>query len=302
MNDKNTNGKVRTVVLNEMNMLRRAARILCFCLGLFALLISVKAPAGGMTVYAASTVSECPPVMIGTAGLPESERVFSAVLEAEDENNPMPEGSTGGIKKIRIKREGEAARGSFGYTEYTLPGRYFYRVRQLAGTRTGVTYDDREYRMMAEVTEGAGGLKAVYIISDPGEGGSKYECFLFVNSYDGADVEETSAADPGSGRHGGNGSGDNGTGTNAIENSRADGNRGPAGSGSEDTQPLSDIKVKGAKGIRDTFPGEGFFPKTGDDEVFREYLILGAGLSVFFAIALYMLIKGRRKENDEEKG
>lgn len=70
---------------------------------------------------------------------------FTFVLTAEKEGNPMPEGSSGGEKKVDLKGEGTV---SFGKIEFDYPEAYYYTITESAPSVNGLTGDKTIYRVM----------------------------------------------------------------------------------------------------------------------------------------------------------
>ena len=82
----------------------------------------------------------------------------------ENENNPMPEGSAGGVKKIKISEPGKT---DFGEMVMTKPGAFDYTVHRITTEKKNVTRDTTVYHVrIAALNTGEANL----IIKRDGEG------------------------------------------------------------------------------------------------------------------------------------
>lgn len=111
-------------------------------------------------------------------GSPASPAKFEFVLKAEDIANPMPEGSSNGVKKITVTGSGSA---KFGQWMYTAAGTYKYTVSETDTGISGYTYDKTLYTVTDVVKDDGGSLVMTRKIvkSDGGETDS----FTFTNTY-----------------------------------------------------------------------------------------------------------------------
>lgn len=100
---------------------------------------------------------------------------FEVVLEAVDEDAPLPETTS-----LKIKDSGTD---SFGPVTYTLPEDYQYRVYQKKGDARNYTYDETVYTVTVRVLNAdEGGLTAeIWAIRDGSQ--NKAEKIVFENSY-----------------------------------------------------------------------------------------------------------------------
>jgi len=105
---------------------------------------------------------------------------YTIVIEAEDETNPMPEGSDNGQCEFSVPA------GEFDFPEIVFPrvGIYEYTVSQRAGTADRWTYDDSVYHVTVYVTnaeEGDGKEVTVAVYRNDEEEKSS---IVFENVYD----------------------------------------------------------------------------------------------------------------------
>ena len=110
----------------------------------------------------------------------EAESTFHYVLEAENAESPMPEGSEDGSYSFFMT--GTQKLYLDGIT-YTSPGIYRYEAYQIADeSREGYQYDSSRYTVDVYVKNAAdGGLEAEIVIWD--EKGEKCESITFVNRF-----------------------------------------------------------------------------------------------------------------------
>ena len=99
----------------------------------------------------------------------------------------MPKGSKNGVMDISIRGAGEKG---FGGITFTVPGRYLYRIRELAGEEPGYSYDDAVYTVTYDVTEDpdGSGLQVKTIITK-GKDSVEVKKFEFTNKYGGGSPE-----------------------------------------------------------------------------------------------------------------
>ena len=113
-------------------------------------------------------------------GNPIAEETFTFELCAKNIMNPMPVGSTDGVKQISIKGSGEK---SFGIWTYTEPGDYQYTVREIAGSNRHYTYDKTVYHMTDHVYYSGSKLRVDHKVTDHNGKNVSSADFLFVNQY-----------------------------------------------------------------------------------------------------------------------
>ncbi len=105
---------------------------------------------------------------------------YTVVLEAEDKNNPMPQGSSGTSYEKSRTGAGDV---KLDPIDFKRPGIYNYTVSQKAGSADRWTYDSSVYNVVVYVTNGEeGGLEVNAAIRKEGEN-EKSE-ILFINEYD----------------------------------------------------------------------------------------------------------------------
>lgn len=108
-------------------------------------------------------------------GAPETE--FNFIFKGA-EGLPMPEGSEGNIKKLKLTGAGEV---EIGTIKITRPGVYTYTVHELSGGAEGWTYDNAEYIISFNVTEQNGKLVAERTITNNSESADE---IVFTNTFD----------------------------------------------------------------------------------------------------------------------
>ena len=96
-----------------------------------------------------------PPIMKTVSGNPAADSVFTFKLTAENPSNPMPKGSSGGVKTVTITGSGKA---EFGKWSYDNAGIYRYKVHEVNSGIRGYIYDTEVYTITDTVTEEGGEL------------------------------------------------------------------------------------------------------------------------------------------------
>lgn len=142
------------------------------------------------TAFAAEETNELTSIAIPvgvelSGGLPEKPEEFILQLIADDNLNPMPEGSKDGIYSLTIKG---AAIDNFPKIVFDKVGIYSYQIKQIKGNNDLCTYDDTVYELTIYVTnaESGSGL-TVSAILYPEVSEEKLASAVFSNSY----VEQT---------------------------------------------------------------------------------------------------------------
>ncbi len=117
---------------------------------------------------------------------------YTVVLEAENENNPMPAGSSNGVYK---KSRTDAGEIKLDAIKYSRPGIYKYTLSQQAGSADRWTYDSSVYNVIVYATnsEEGEGLDVNVAIYKEGEE-TKTDDVIFINEYDPLPVAVTIAA------------------------------------------------------------------------------------------------------------
>ncbi len=129
--------------------------------------------------YQADSAVEKPPVVKTVSGSTSSDSVFKFKLKSEGESNPMPSGSSNGVKYITIQGSGTAEFGTWIYTE---SGTYVYKVSEVNTGVAGYTYDKTVYTLTDVVTvDQYGGMLVERSIE--GNMVTSASKFKFVNRY-----------------------------------------------------------------------------------------------------------------------
>ena len=103
---------------------------------------------------------------------------FSFRFEADNANNPMPEGSDNASKLVQLNGAGEA---DFGEIEFTEKGIYKYYVTEINSGEKYYTYDQARYTVTFDVRDEQGQLVAYKKIEK--EDGTEVEAISFTNVY-----------------------------------------------------------------------------------------------------------------------
>lgn len=119
-----------------------------------------------------------PPVQKIVRGNPSTDSTFTFQLSAENPSNPMPIGSTNGVKTMTIIGEGEA---EFGIWAYTRAGTYRYTISEVNTGIAGYTYDTTVYTITDLVTAVDEQLVVSRTIAD--NRGTQVSSISFVNTY-----------------------------------------------------------------------------------------------------------------------
>lgn len=112
----------------------------------FLLIFSMALP-----VFAAEAPEIRVPVRIETSGRVPAGVEYAIVLEADNPNYPMPEGSEDGVFVFRTKETGQHFLPPI---QFTKVGVYTYTIKQNPGSNPACTYDDRVYELVVYVTHG----------------------------------------------------------------------------------------------------------------------------------------------------
>jgi pilin isopeptide linkage protein len=120
-----------------------------------------------------------PPVVKTVTGKTSSDSEFKFKLKAKNESNPMPSGSSNGVKYITIRGSGTA---KFGTWTYTKSGMYVYKVSEVNTGIFGYRYDTTVYMLTDVVTVDSYGGVLIQRSID-GNRVTSASKFKFVNSY-----------------------------------------------------------------------------------------------------------------------
>jgi pilin isopeptide linkage protein len=119
-----------------------------------------------------------PPVVNTILGTPAEASVFTFRLTSSDAANPMPKGSVGGVKTVRITGPGSAG---FGTWQYTRAGVYRYAVSEIITGEMGYAYDTEVYVITDTVTAPNGRLEVSRVVAN--SAGHNVSSMAFVNTY-----------------------------------------------------------------------------------------------------------------------
>jgi pilin isopeptide linkage protein len=119
-----------------------------------------------------------PSVVKSVSGNPPSAATFSFSLTAASADYPMPSGSSGGVRIIRVVGAGSA---KFGTWTYTKSGTYRYTVKERNTGVTGYTYSTEVYTITDTVKDTNGRLAITRVITN--KAGSRVTSMRFVNTY-----------------------------------------------------------------------------------------------------------------------
>lgn len=128
-----------------------------------------------------------PPVKKVIEGNPSNASTFRFHMIADDLNQPMPIGSTGGMKEATVTGSGKVEFGSF---EITEEGTYKYRISEINDGIKNYIYDSTRYMITFEVKDVGGQLVADTHIEK--EDGVAVNEVVFTNVYE----EPTTANTP----------------------------------------------------------------------------------------------------------
>ncbi len=154
------------------------AKILTVLLGL-TMILSVFSSA----VFAAETPGFELPVKVELSGRPPAyNEDYKIILEADNPEYPMPNGSKNGIFTLTITGENTV---KLPRIQYSSIGVYTYKIYQLKGSNKLATYDDTKYHLVVYVTnaEGGSGLETTVLLYLVGEKG-KLDQVVFKNKYE----------------------------------------------------------------------------------------------------------------------
>ena len=175
------------------------------------------------------------------------------IVEGEFEFELVQDGKVIQTVKNAAADESGAAPVSFDAIEFTEPGEFDYKIREIKGSAEGVTYDDEVFTYHVVVTDnGKGNLEAEWTAGDNG-------ALVFVNAYEkpASPFDPVLPPDDGddddNGGNNGNGGGDNGNGGSGdagidAGNGNGDGGSGDTGDGDKlpktgDTSPIVPLTV-----------------------------------------------------------
>ena len=121
-----------------------------------------------------------PPVKKTVQGTPATTSTFTFQLKADDPGNPMPSGSSNGVKTLEIQGAGE---GEFGSWIYHDQGVYHYTVSEVDRNERGYIYDKTVYTITDTVTALSNGQLVVDRVVE-NMAHDEATAFAFTNTYD----------------------------------------------------------------------------------------------------------------------
>lgn len=131
--------------------MRRWLRNIKFILTMLALMLSVYS----FTVFAQEPITVALPVSVRLTGaLPETLENLTVVLAAEQPENPMPNGTVGGVYAMDIIGSKQQ---NFPELVYDKAGIYKYRIYQEKGADKQGVYDENVYFVMVTVLQNKNG-------------------------------------------------------------------------------------------------------------------------------------------------
>ncbi len=251
-----------------------------------------------------------PSVKKTVSGNPSTASSFTFSLTAQDNANPMPEGSAGGVKYMTIYGSGEE---DFGTWIYTREGTYYYTISEVILSDTKYTYDRSIYTITDVVKDIDGQLVVTRTVTN--HANKQVESCIFINKYTGG------GGNSGSGGSGSSGSGSSGgPGRPGVSGS----SKGPGVSGSSggpgtdgDPGPVGGLGPNG--GLNGPGFGTGLggspgseaggsnaagvinVPKTGDEINYQLYegMLWGASV-VATGSMIYLIFAARRRRKEPE--
>jgi len=119
------------------------------------------------------------PVVKTVSGDPSTNSTFLFKLAAQNAANPMPAGSAGGSKIIRITGSG---RGEFGVWSYNQAGVYYYTVSELNTGEQGYVYDTAVYTITDKVMSDGKQLVVSRVVTNALN--KRVTSFSFINKYE----------------------------------------------------------------------------------------------------------------------
>lgn len=137
--------------------------------------------ANASTALAAEKPAVEVPVSITLSGAqPETPEKFTVKLQAENGENPMPEGSENGVCTLELLGAGVQ---KFPAISYPKVGVYHYTISQKVGENGDCTYDKAVYSLTVYVTNAeTGGLESTTILYKDSEN-NKLDQAAFHNAY-----------------------------------------------------------------------------------------------------------------------
>ena len=111
-------------------------------------------------------------------GTPLVAETFRFLLEGQN-GAPMPEGAMNGRLSLEMNGSGETSLGSITFTQ---EGDYRYTITEIAGGKTGWTYDNSTYTLTVTISEQGGNLVAQTVLKN--QRGAQVKEALFINQWE----------------------------------------------------------------------------------------------------------------------
>jgi len=119
-----------------------------------------------------------PQVVKTVSGNPPTASTFTFRLVAKDLSNPMPEGSSNGVKTVSVTGSGQAV---FGTWSYTAEGTYYYTVSEVNSGAGNYVYDGAIYTITDTVSAEDGQLLLTRVITNSSN--KQVMSYPFINTY-----------------------------------------------------------------------------------------------------------------------
>ena len=136
-----------------------------------------------LPAFAADNPTVSIPVTVSLSGtMPKEKEKFTVVLQADDDDYPMPAGSEDGVCTMTITG---ADTKNFPTITYKEVGVYTYTVSQKAGSSKKCTYDETKYALTVTIsnTVDGDGLQSAAVLY-PDTEGDKQSVAEFENAYE----------------------------------------------------------------------------------------------------------------------
>lgn len=168
-----------------MKLINRFSKVLVILLVLI-MGLTIMAPAAHAVVAPEAPKIEIPVSVILSGEPPADDEDYEIVLEPDNPDYPMPEGSEDGVFTMIITGEDT---GFLPEIAFSSLGVYTYTIQQTPGSNELATYDDSIYNLVVYVTnsELGDGLDVTVILYLLGET-DKFEEVVFNNEYEAEDL------------------------------------------------------------------------------------------------------------------
>jgi pilin isopeptide linkage protein len=168
-----------------MKLINRFSKVLVILLVLI-MGLTIMAPAAHAVVAPEAPKIEIPVSVILSGEPPADDEDYEIVLEPDNPDYPMPEGSEDGVFTMIITGEDT---GFLPEIAFSSLGVYTYTIQQTPGSNELATYDDSIYNLVVYVTNAEGGSGLVttvnlYLLGET----DKFEEVVFNNEYEAEDL------------------------------------------------------------------------------------------------------------------